>query len=243
MDAKEALKAIIEDPSRAEEVYSELNDAQAKEFTKSLKSRDFLKIASDTSLSNEARIGAAQLAILSEAKDVKKLNGILLVDKDDDFRCALAGIIEMFNLADESIMALAKNKGGSITLRSSVIRALGTAKIDNKEAMDLYVSAMHEMDEDIRIAGMDALARTCDGKEYRKATEKHLIRFLEKEKSLDIRRKAAWVLGEIGTKDAIPALKKRSSSDNVELVRNECQKSIGKIEKRQQFEKMKSTVR
>lgn len=243
MNAKEALKAIIEDPSRAEEVYSELNDAQAKEFTKSLKDRDFLKLVSDTSLSSDARIGAAQLAILGEAKDVKKLNGILLADKDNDFRCALADLIEMSNLADESIMVLAKNKGSSTALRSLVIRALGTAGIDNKEAMDLYLGAMHEMDESLRIAGMDAVARTCDGKEYRKSTEKHLIRFLEKEKSLNIRRKAAWVLGEIGTKDVIPALKKRSDSDDSYTVRNECQMSIGKIEKRQQFEKMKSIVR
>jgi len=243
MDAKEALNAVIENPKRAEELYYELNDAQSKEFVKSLKEHDFLKMVSDTSLSFDVRIGAAKLAILSEAKDLKKLNGILLADKDDKFRCALAELIEMSNLADESIMVLAKNKWGSIALRASVIRALGTAGMDNKEAMNLYLGAMHEMDEDIRIAGMDALGRTCDGKEYRKSTEKHLIRFLEKEKSLDIRRKAAWVLGEIGTKDAIPALKKRSVSDEIGIVRDECQESIVKIEKRQQFDKMKSTVK
>ena len=81
-------------------------------------------------------------------------------------------------------------------IRLNAIEALG--KIEEDSSVEALVALLNEEDKEIKMAACDALGMIKNAK-----AAGHLIRILQDE---DIRLTAIWALGNIGDKNAVPAL-------------------------------------
>lgn len=112
-------------------------------------------------------------------------------------------------------------------VRRAVAQALGEIGLSSQEALSIFSRSIEDEDESIREYSIIALGH--QGRAARPVIQA-LIKRLLKDPIFDIRKDAAWALGEIGpeAKEAIPHLVE-ALQDEFEFVRREAIESLSKI--------------
>jgi len=133
------------------------------------------------------------------------------------------GLVEAQNAVDPLIRAL---RDAAVDVRANSAWALG--RIENGRALQPLVGIFGDNDEKVRLAAVAAVGHMDDSTSSIPA----LIRVLRQDASPNVRRVAAWALGNLEARDGVSALIDALARDSDARVREMSAWALGNIEDR-----------